>query len=115
MHVDIPTQRDFAALQPLLSPKQQAALSFIAGYAKAHGYGPSVREIANSIGSNSSHIGERIIGDLVDRGLVRRIPSRARAVQAVGNVPIPQAPDGAPLHFIPAELIYQRAGQGGCQ
>ena len=82
-----------------------AVLRFLAGYVEQHGYGPSIREIRAGIGVASTHTVATAINRLVELGYVRRLPYRARGLEVVKRLIVPRAPDGAPLHFIPAERL----------
>lgn len=52
------------------------------------GVGPSVREIASRINYKSPGWAWRVISDLENLGLVRRIAKRSRAIEIVNPVPM---------------------------
>jgi len=86
-------------MRPSTSPRQMQLLRFIRGYQLAKGYSPSFREMAEGIGL-SPRAKARVfdlLANLENRGLVRRLYGRARAVYLVARPSIPRAPDGAPL------------------
>lgn len=85
---------------PLL-PRQREALRFITGYLEAHdGIAPSQREIGEGIGIKSRASVMRLLDGLQLRGAIRRLRRRVRAIEVLAPLPVPRAPDGAPLHFI---------------
>ena len=83
-----------------VTKRQQDALRFITGYQQAKGYSPCRREISAALGLGSKASAQRLLVGLEDRGAVRLLRFRDRAIEALAPVAIPRAPDGAPLHFI---------------
>lgn len=86
-----------------VTKRQQDALRFISGYQQAKGYSPSRREISEALGLCSKSSAQRLLIGLEDRGAVRLLPFRDRAIEVLAPVAIPRAPDGEPLHFISFE------------
>jgi SOS-response transcriptional repressor LexA len=89
-----------------LTARQMDGLRFIAGFQAAKGYSPSYVEIAKGIGlsgETSKHAVYRLVTGLCERGAIRRLPHRERAIEVLVPVAIPRAPDGAPLFFVPVE------------
>lgn len=81
--------------------RQQDALRFIAGYQEAHdGVCPSHEEVCAALGLRSKSSVTRILACLEERGCIRHLHNRARALDVLSPVSIPRAPDGAPLYFI---------------
>ncbi len=83
--------------------RQMDALRFIRGYQLAKGgVSPFFREIAVGIGL--SPLSKSTVSDLLDsleeRGHARRLPNREQAIEVLTDIPIPRAPDGAPLYFV---------------
>lgn len=77
-----------------LTEKQAKALAFIKGYMAEHdGLAPTCEEIAAGIGLASKANICRILEALVERGAIRRLPQRARAIEIVE----PVAPEAQPL------------------
>jgi repressor LexA len=78
------------------------ALRFIRGYQLAKGYAPSFAEIRDALGypGRSKSGVSQLLNGLEERGLMRRLHSRARAMETLADVPVPRAPDGAPLYFV---------------
>lgn len=83
-----------------LSKRQQDILEFIKGEVKSKGYPPSVREIGEAVGLASSSTVHGHLARLESKGLIRRDPTKPRAIEvleleessipraAVRNVPI---------------------------
>lgn len=94
-----------------LTSAQLAVLRFIAGYIERHGYGPSFRDISQGTDHSSRGWIHRTLIDLEERGHLRRLPYRARAMEVLSDVLLPRAPDGVPCHFIPAKTIEARLEQ----
>lgn len=94
-----------------LTARQLELLRYIAGYHRAHdGISPTLRECATALGIAKSHIHE-LLGRLEERGLIRRLYNKPRAIEVLVPVTIPTAPDGAPLHAValPAPAGQPRA------
>ena len=86
-----------------LTPRQQDALRFIQGHIIATGFAPSFAQILCALDLRSNSSAYRLIEGLADRGAIRRLPGRARAMEVLQPIAIPRAPDGAPLHFVTIE------------
>ena len=67
----------------MLTEKQHAALSFIDGRISATGVAPSFEEIKDHLGLASKSGVHRLVDALVERGFLRRLPNRARALDVV--------------------------------
>lgn len=83
-----------------LTHRQAAALRFIIGFTESHGVAPSQGEIAAGIGMKSPPRAHYLLNRLEERGAIRRVPQRPRAIEVLHPVSIPRAPDGAPLYFV---------------
>ena len=84
------------------TPRQLAVLRFIAGYAEAHGgVMPAMQEIAAASGLKAKSTVFWLVRQMEDRGLIRRLRYRARAMDLMVRPAVPRAPDGAPLYFVP--------------
>lgn len=64
-----------------LPERQQKVLDCIAQYVEDHGFPPTVREIGESIGVNSTSLVSYYLKRLEERGLIVREPSMSRAIQ----------------------------------
>lgn len=92
--------------------RQQDALRFIAGYQEAHdGISPTHAHIRDALGLASKSGVVRVLDALENRGCIRRLRYRQRAIEVVSNVTIPRAPDGAPLFFVPAGQIRTESSE----
>jgi|GEM_PF-891099 len=90
--------------------RQMDLLRFIAGYTEARGCAPDLREMANAIGLATKGGVVRLLTGLEQRGHVARGRYRERSTVVLSNPPLARAPDGAPLHFIPVELLGCHGG-----
>jgi len=67
-----------------LTPKQAELLTFIDGYMKKHhGIAPSFVEMVAALGLKSNNGPHRLLNALEERGFIRRIPHRARAIEVL--------------------------------
>lgn len=83
-----------------LTPRQQDALRFIAGYVEAHCQAPTVTEVIAGLGLASTSGAHRLLTGLVERGAVDRVPCRPRAIEVLAPVALPRTPTGQPLYFV---------------
>ena len=67
----------------MLTRKQAQALAFIERYTADHGISPSLREIAAELGGSSQGNIQRMIGAMVERGYLRRIPGQHRGIEVI--------------------------------
>jgi len=88
-----------SAFPPTL--RQRDLLQFIEGYLCAHGYSPSIEEMREGLGLSARSGIIRMLDGLEERGHIRRLRNRARAIEVLEPVAIPLAPDGAPLYAVP--------------
>lgn len=85
-----------------LTKRQQEIFDFIKQYSNKHGYPPTVRDIGKAVGLASSSTVHAHLANLERIGLLRRDPSKPRAIElldrAVGGVKSLVTPsDGLPL------------------
>lgn len=66
-----------------LTQRQQQCLDFLRSYIGEHGIAPSFNEIAGALNLKAKSGVSRIINGLEERGVVRRVPNRARALEIV--------------------------------
>ncbi|XJZ28596.1 transcriptional repressor LexA [Bacillota bacterium Lsc_1132] len=66
-----------------LSKRQQDILDFIKGEVKKKGYPPSVREIGEAVGLASSSTVHGHLARLESKGLIRRDPTKPRAIEVL--------------------------------
>lgn len=68
-----------------ISHRQQAILEFIKNEVKDKGYPPSVREIGEAVGLASSSTVHGHLERLEKKGLIRRDPTKPRAIEILGQ------------------------------
>jgi repressor LexA len=70
---------------PLLTARQQEIWQFLVEYVDAHGYPPTVREIGDAVGLASPSTVHAHLANLERAGLLRRDPTKPRAIELVGR------------------------------
>lgn len=78
-----------SAITPVvpLTRRQQDTLNFIRGFSiKNRGIAPTYDEIKDGIGLTSKSGIARLVDGLVERGCIRRLPNRARAIVVIDQV-----------------------------
>lgn len=89
-----------------LTPEQREVLRFIGGFAETHLRAPTMTEIAAGMGYANPSTVHRLICCLEERGAISRSGNRGkRRIDMFRALPVPRAPDGAPLHFVPIERV----------
>ena len=84
-----------------LTRRQAETLRYIVGYQLAHGgVSPSYGEIMRALRVSSKSTVLRLLKALAERGRIRRLPRKERAIEVLHPIAIPRAPDGAPLHQV---------------
>ena len=68
------------------TPRQQAILNVIRDFTREHGYPPSVREIGERVGLSSSSTVQSHLRTLERKGLIRRDPTKPRALVSEADV-----------------------------
>jgi repressor LexA len=68
-----------------LTKRQQEIFEFIKQYSSRHGYPPTVRDIGKAIGLTSSSTVHAHLANLEKLGLVRRDPTKPRALELLGE------------------------------
>ena len=86
----------------MLTPKQQELLSFIQTRLEEGGVSPSFEEMKDALDLRSKSGIHRLINALEERGFIRRLPNRARALEVLK---LPDAMHRAPAPAIPAPKI----------
>jgi repressor LexA len=69
-----------------LTKRQQEILDFIKRYSAKQGYPPTVRDIGKAVGLTSSSTVHAHLSNLEKRGLLRRDPSKPRALELLDRV-----------------------------
>jgi repressor LexA len=82
-----------------LTKRQQEIFEFIKRYSSEHGYPPTVRDIGKAIGLTSSSTVHAHLSNLEKLGLVRRDPTKPRALELLGQAAkkVVPGPRGLPL------------------
>jgi repressor LexA len=81
-----------------LTKRQQEIFEFIKHYSGRHGYPPTVRDIGKAIGLTSSSTVHAHLANLEKLGLVRRDPTKPRALELLGEAARKIAgPSGLPV------------------
>ena len=66
-----------------LTKRQREIFDFIGAYLSDHGYPPTVREIGKAVGLHSSSTVHSHLANLEDLGLLRRDPTKPRAIEVL--------------------------------
>jgi repressor LexA len=69
-----------------LTKRQQEIFEFIKRYSSEHGYPPTVRDIGKAVGLASSSTVHAHLANLEKLGLLRRDPSKPRAIELLGRM-----------------------------
>jgi repressor LexA len=82
-----------------LTKRQQEIFEFIKRYSSDHGYPPTVRDIGKAIGLTSSSTVHAHLSNLEKLGLLRRDPTKPRALELLGQAAkrVVPGPSGLPL------------------
>src|SRR5438876_10129156 len=92
-----------------LTARQREIWSFVLDYSDRHGYPPTVREIGEAVGLASPSTVHAHLANLERAGLLRRDPTKPRALEILGRVK-PVAAEPAELPKLP--LLGQIAAGG---
>ena len=82
-----------------LTKRQQEIFEFIKSYSSQHGYPPTVRDIGKAIGLTSSSTVHAHLSNLEKLGLIRRDPTKPRALEMLGQAAkkVVPGPSGLPV------------------
>ena len=82
-----------------LTKRQQEIFDFIKRYSARHGYPPTVRDIGKAIGLTSSSTVHAHLANLEKLGVLRRDPTKPRALELLGDAArkVMPGPSGLPL------------------
>jgi repressor LexA len=95
---------------PLLTTRQQEIWQFLAAYVDEHGYPPTVREIGDAVGLASPSTVHAHLANLERAGLLKRDPTKPRAIELVGRKREESRADREPTPMLP--LVGQIAAGG---
>jgi repressor LexA len=87
----------------MLSKRQAEIFDFVVKYADKHGYPPTVREIGEAVGLASPSTVHAHLANLERAGLLRRDPTKPRALEVVGRERRPARAPAAPAPAPAAE------------
>src|SRR4026207_1137556 len=82
-HAPVPTGGPMVELN--LTKRQQEIFEFVKRYVGDHGYPPTVRDIGKAIGLTSSSTVHAHLANLERLGLLRRDPTKPRAIEGLGG------------------------------
>jgi repressor LexA len=89
----------------MLTARQQEIWQFLVEYTDGHGYPPTVREIGEAVGLASPSTVHAHLANLERAGLLKRDPSKPRALDLIGHrtmaPPTPIAQPAAEIHRLP--------------
>jgi repressor LexA len=81
---------------PQLTARQQEIWQFLVDYVDRHGYPPTVREIGEEVGLASPSTVHAHLANLERAGLLRRDPTKPRALDLIGHRRESRADEAAP-------------------
>jgi len=93
----------------MLTTRQQEIWQFLAEYVDEHGYPPTVREIGDAVGLASPSTVHAHLANLERAGLLRRDPTKPRAIELVGRRRV-EAPTAEAAPLVP---LLGRIAAGG--
>jgi repressor LexA len=96
----------------MLTGRQQEIWDFLVEYVDGHGYPPTVREIGEKVGLASPSTVHAHLANLERAGLLKRDPTKPRALELVGRRALAAESDGsrAEVHKLP--LVGEIAAGG---
>ena len=89
--------------------KQRELLSFIDGFIKGNGYGPSYREVMRALDYRSVSTVATHIDGLITRGYLRKTDNSARSLQVVSTVLSDAISDDPHLVWLQREISQRRS------
>jgi repressor LexA len=101
---------------PLLTARQQEIFQFLVTYVDEHGYPPTVREIGDAVGLASPSTVHAHLANLERVGLLRRDPTKPRAIELLGRprpTAVPAAAHTEPDDNAPRLPLVGRIAAGG--
>ena len=94
----------------MLTDRQREIYDYVAGYVDGHGYPPTVREIGEAVGLASPSTVHAHLANLERAGLLRRDPTKPRALELVGRERERAAEAAPDVHRLP--LVGEIAAGG---
>jgi len=96
----------------MLTARQQEIWQFLVDYVDRHGYPPTVREIGEAVGLASPSTVHAHLANLERAGLLRRDPTKPRALDLIGHRRESRAGEPAPIEQQKLPLLGQIAAGG---
>jgi repressor LexA len=97
---------------PQLTARQQEIWQFLVDYVDRHGYPPTVREIGEAVGLASPSTVHAHLANLERAGLLRRDPTKPRALDLIGHRRESRAEEPAAPELAKLPLLGQIAAGG---
>ena len=94
----------------MLTPRQRQIWDFLIDYGDRHGYPPTVREIGEAVGLASPSTVHAHLANLERAGLIRRDPTKPRALELIGRERSGASRPTPETHVLP--LVGQIAAGG---
>ena len=85
----------------MLTARQQEIWQFLVEYTDGHGYPPTVREIGEAVGLASPSTVHAHLANLERAGLLKRDPSKPRALDLIGHRTVAAAAAPQPVEEVP--------------
>ena len=85
----------------MLTARQQEIWQFLVEYTDGHGYPPTVREIGEAVGLASPSTVHAHLANLERAGLLKRDPSKPRALDLIGHRTVAATAPPAPVEEMP--------------
>jgi repressor LexA len=95
-----------------LTARQREIWSFVIEYSDGHGYPPTVREIGEAVGLASPSTVHAHLANLERAGLLRRDPTKPRALEIVGRAQMDRGRAVEPAELPKLPLLGQIAAGG---
>jgi len=97
----------------LLTARQQEIWNYLVEYVDRHGYPPTVREIGEEVGLASPSTVHAHLANLERAGLLRRDPTKPRALELIGRDRREAAPGAAEAHDVSRLPLLGAIAAGG--
>jgi repressor LexA len=97
----------------VLTARQQEIWNYLVEYVDAHGYPPTVREIGEHVGLASPSTVHAHLANLERAGLLRRDPTKPRALELVGREREAEPADAAALRDVSRLPLVGEIAAGG--
>ena len=92
----------------MLTAKQRDLLNFLREYQQEHDHAPSFDEMKDAVGLKSKSGIHRLVSALEERGHIRRLANRARAIEIIDETPVVQA---NPKPSADSNVVHAHFGQ----